>query len=195
MSGPKLIALRLAHVREAPGWALQKRAAKPELMRLRSMACLLVSGSMRCASAESSRRACQSCAQRSSAPSLHARHSIIFQSTRLLRSCSFGHAELPLRIPKHGLRVCPKREFKQPKAVCPALWRFQRPWQVVSTAVGPWSDIPYFHCPWVNTHNTCLFVYFLCNLFHHPSAKEDIRNSHARAAPILIRRERSSDAA
>jgi hypothetical protein len=52
-----------------------------------------------------------------------------------------------------------------------------------------------FHCPWVNTHNTCSFVYLLCNLFHHPSAKKDIRNSHARAAPILIRRERASDAA
>src|SRR5690349_20026928 len=60
---------------------------------------------MRCASAESSRRACQSRVQRSSAPSLHARHSPIKPAQKLLLSCSFGHAALPPRIPKQLLRI------------------------------------------------------------------------------------------
>src|SRR6266567_8324135 len=45
--------------------------------------------------------------QRSSAPSLHARHSTVLQSKKLLLSCSFGHAELPPRIPKHGQGLAP----------------------------------------------------------------------------------------
>src|SRR2546421_9131876 len=60
---------------------------------------------MRCASAESERRACQSCAHRSSAPSLHARHSTVKPAQKLLLSCSFGHAALPPRIPKQFLRI------------------------------------------------------------------------------------------
>src|SRR6202049_123933 len=61
---------------------------------------------MRCASAESERRACQSCAQRSSAPSLHARHSTVKPAQKLTSPILlFGHAALPPRIPKQFLRI------------------------------------------------------------------------------------------
>src|SRR2546430_12479303 len=70
---------------------------------------------MRCASAESERRACQSCAQRSSAPSLHARHSTIKPAQKLLLSCflamqhyrlAFQNSFLEKALPDEPMTPC-----------------------------------------------------------------------------------------